>query len=301
MGVAARRRGVPRGPAVAGVEPPHPRRPPLLQPGPAGHLQAAGDTAATFEDLVIPLRVVAADLDTGDEVVFAAARSSPRCSPAPRCRASTRPIRHDGRTLVDGAVVDTVPLWHALAGPIDRIYVMNVAGDLMDRPLRSPIDVADPRLRHQPQAALRPRVAERARERRGRGAPRPRRRPRAVRLLRWPRAHGRRPRRWPPPALDEAEQPKRRRRQLRRPSGAATPRSSEPIQCRSTSGNRTPRDSESDQMSDAASRAKCRKVPGRMPSSEHHDAGGHEHDHRGGADRRRRAGAASPASSSPAR
>ena len=39
-------------------------------------------------------------------------------------------------------MVDTVPLWHALAGPVDRIYVMNVAGDLMDRPLRSPIDVA---------------------------------------------------------------------------------------------------------------------------------------------------------------
>ena len=52
------------------------------------------------------------------------------------------PIRHDGRTLVDGAVVDTVPLWHALAGPVDRIYVMNMAGDLLDRPLRSPIDVA---------------------------------------------------------------------------------------------------------------------------------------------------------------
>ena len=52
------------------------------------------------------------------------------------------PIRHDGRTLVDGAVVDTVPLWHALSTAVDRIYVMNVAGDLLERPLRSPIDVA---------------------------------------------------------------------------------------------------------------------------------------------------------------
>ncbi len=70
------------------------------------------------------------------------ARWSPPSSPAPRCPGIFPPIRHDGRTLVDGAVVDTVPLWHALAGPVDRIYVMNVAGDLMDRPLRSPIDVA---------------------------------------------------------------------------------------------------------------------------------------------------------------
>jgi NTE family protein len=101
-----------------------------------------GDTAATFEDLVIPLRVVAADLDTGDEVVFARGPLQPALLASAALPGIYPPIRHDGRTLVDGAVVDTVPLWHALAGPIDRIYVMNVAGDLMDRPLRSPIDVA---------------------------------------------------------------------------------------------------------------------------------------------------------------
>jgi hypothetical protein len=44
--------------------------------------------------------------------------------------------------LVDGAVVDTVPLWHALCGPVDRVYVLNVSGDLLTRPMRSPIDVA---------------------------------------------------------------------------------------------------------------------------------------------------------------
>jgi NTE family protein len=101
-----------------------------------------GDTPATFEDLLIPLRVVAADLDTGDEVVFAHGPLEPALLASSALPGLFPPIRHDGRTLVDGAVVDTVPLWHALAGPVDRIYVMNVAGDLMDRPLRSPIDVA---------------------------------------------------------------------------------------------------------------------------------------------------------------
>jgi NTE family protein len=101
-----------------------------------------GDTPPTFEDLVIPLRVVAADLDTGDEVVFARGPLQPALLASSALPGIYPPIRHDGRTLVDGAVVDTVPLWHALAGPVDRIYVMNVAGDLMDRPLRSPIDVA---------------------------------------------------------------------------------------------------------------------------------------------------------------
>ena len=55
---------------------------------------------------------------------------SPRGPLEPALLASTAlpglfpPIRHDGRILVDGAVVDTVPLWHALAGPVDRIYVL---------------------------------------------------------------------------------------------------------------------------------------------------------------------------------
>jgi NTE family protein len=91
---------------------------------------------------VIPLRVVAADLDTGEEVVFASGPLQPALLASSALPGIYPPIRHDGRTLVDGAVVDTVPLWHALAGPIDRIYLMNVAGDLLDRPLRSPIDVA---------------------------------------------------------------------------------------------------------------------------------------------------------------
>jgi NTE family protein len=88
------------------------------------------------------LRVIATDLDTGDEVVLARGPLEPALLASAALPGIYPPIRHDGRTLVDGAVVDTVPLWHALAGPIDRIYVMNVAGDLLDRPLRSPIDVA---------------------------------------------------------------------------------------------------------------------------------------------------------------
>ena len=85
---------------------------------------------------------MAADLDTGDEVVFSSGPLQPALLASAALPGIYPPIRHDGRTLVDGAVVDTVPLWHALSGPVDRIYVMNVAGDLLDRPLRSPIDVA---------------------------------------------------------------------------------------------------------------------------------------------------------------
>jgi NTE family protein len=96
----------------------------------------------SFEGLQLPLRVVATDLDTGEEVVFASGPLQPALLASAALPGLFPPIRHDGRLLVDGAVVDTVPLWHAWQGPVDRIYVLNVAGDLMSRPLRSPIDVA---------------------------------------------------------------------------------------------------------------------------------------------------------------
>jgi NTE family protein len=105
-------------------------------------LLANSGTAETFADLVVPLRVVACDLETGEEVVFAAGPLVPALLATAALPGLFPPIRHDGRILVDGAVVDTVPLSHALAGPVDRVYVLPIDGDLNTRTLRSPIDVA---------------------------------------------------------------------------------------------------------------------------------------------------------------
>ena len=99
-------------------------------------------TPARFEELTLPLRVVSCDLDSGDEVVFAAGPLIPALLASAALPGLFPPVRHDGRTLVDGAVVNTVPLWHAISGPVDRIYVLTVTGEMMRRPLRSPIDVA---------------------------------------------------------------------------------------------------------------------------------------------------------------
>ena len=52
------------------------------------------------------------------------------------------PVEIDGRRLVDGAVVNLVPISHALAGPMDRIFVLDVSDPIGQRPLRSPLDVA---------------------------------------------------------------------------------------------------------------------------------------------------------------
>jgi NTE family protein len=105
-------------------------------------LLAKGATPATFEELRVPLRVVACDLESGEEVVFAAGPLEPALLASAALPGLFPPIRHDGRVLVDGAVVDTVPLSHALAGPVDRVYVLNIGGEHLQRSLRSPIDVA---------------------------------------------------------------------------------------------------------------------------------------------------------------
>jgi NTE family protein len=99
-------------------------------------------TATTFAETDVPLRVVATDLNTGDEVVFASGPLEPALLASTALPALFPPIEHDGRLLVDGAITNTVPLWHALSGPTDRIYVCNVSGALIERRMRSPLDVA---------------------------------------------------------------------------------------------------------------------------------------------------------------
>jgi len=98
--------------------------------------------APTFAETEVPLRVIATDLGTGDEVVFASGPLEPALLASTAIPALFPPVEHDERLLVDGAVTNTVPLWHALSGPVDRIYVCNVSGALADRRLRSPLDVA---------------------------------------------------------------------------------------------------------------------------------------------------------------
>jgi NTE family protein len=105
-------------------------------------LLGRAEIPASFAELAVPLRGVACDLDTGEEVLFGAGPLIPALLASAALPGLFPPVHHDGRRLVDGAVVDTVPLWHALAGPVDRIYVLTVTSELMRRPLRSPIDVA---------------------------------------------------------------------------------------------------------------------------------------------------------------
>ena len=77
--------------------------------------------AEHFADLAVPLRVVTTDLDSGDEILDR--RRPGRRRPAGRARRIPGifpPVMLYGHRLVDGAVVNLVPISHALAGPTDR-------------------------------------------------------------------------------------------------------------------------------------------------------------------------------------
>jgi len=106
-------------------------------------LAAVIDTfgVAEFSELAVPLRVIATDLATGAEAVFASGLLKPALLASCGLPGLYPPIEHDGRLLVDGGVVNNVPVSHALAGPIERVYVCDTSADLEIKLPRSAIEV----------------------------------------------------------------------------------------------------------------------------------------------------------------
>jgi NTE family protein len=103
-------------------------------------IRAAG-VAKNFADLHIPVRVVTADLITGEEIVLSGGPLEPALLASAALPGVFPPVRHNGSLLADGAIVNLVPISHALAGPIDRIFVLDVSDPITNRPIRSPLDV----------------------------------------------------------------------------------------------------------------------------------------------------------------
>jgi len=91
--------------------------------------------------LAVPLRVVACDLATGAEAVFATGPLKPALLASCALPGVYAPVEHDGRLLVDGGVINNVPVSHALAGPVERVYVCDTSADLDAQLPRSAIEV----------------------------------------------------------------------------------------------------------------------------------------------------------------
>jgi NTE family protein len=65
--------------------------------------------ARTFEDLVLPCRAVAADVETGERVAIGTGRLDVAYRASAAVPVLWAPVRVDGRVLIDGSMIDPVP------------------------------------------------------------------------------------------------------------------------------------------------------------------------------------------------
>jgi NTE family protein len=96
----------------------------------------------TFEELQIPLTVIATDYYAQKSAVFTAGPLIPALAGSAAIPAIFRPIMHQGRVLIDGGIVNPVP-FDVLKGKADITLAIDVVGGPSgpaDR-LPSPVDV----------------------------------------------------------------------------------------------------------------------------------------------------------------
>ncbi len=110
----------------------------------------------SFDQLPIPFRAVATDIVTGEKVVFASGDLAMAIRASMSVPGAFAPVRVDGRLLVDGGVVDNVPIDEARKLGAQRLIVSRVGSPLLpeDR-LDSPLAIS-----HQMAGILMGRIVE---------------------------------------------------------------------------------------------------------------------------------------------
>lgn len=97
----------------------------------------------TFDDLPIPFRSIATDIGTGEKVVFADGDLAMAIRASMSVPAAFAPIRYRGHLLVDGGIVDNVPIDEARKMGAERLIVVNVGTPLAnEEDLKSPFSIA---------------------------------------------------------------------------------------------------------------------------------------------------------------
>lgn len=79
----------------------------------------------TFADTVIPLRIVASDLNTMEEIVFADGRLVDAIRASISIPGVFRPVLHEGHTLIDGGITDPVPVSVLARAGVSKIIAVN--------------------------------------------------------------------------------------------------------------------------------------------------------------------------------
>jgi len=86
----------------------------------------------SFAEVDIPFACVAADVDTGDEVVMDRGKISRALAASAALPGIHDPVRWEDHLLVDGGIIDRVPIRVAVALGADIVIGVNVSGELAD-------------------------------------------------------------------------------------------------------------------------------------------------------------------------
>ena len=93
--------------------------------------------AKTFEELKIPLKMVATDLESGDKVVMASGNLFAALRASMSMPGLFAPVEVKGRWLVDGGLVDPVPVGVARAMGADVVIAVDLNSGLVSRRQRA--------------------------------------------------------------------------------------------------------------------------------------------------------------------
>lgn len=95
----------------------------------------------TFEELKIPLAVVATDIERGEAVVINSGNVAAAVRASISIPVAFQPVRMDGRLLVDGGVVDRVPVSVVRGMGADIVIAVDVNKFVSFQPVHNIIDV----------------------------------------------------------------------------------------------------------------------------------------------------------------
>jgi NTE family protein len=94
----------------------------------------------TFADTLIPLRIVASDLSTMEEVVFEQGRLLDAIRASISIPGVFRPVSHNGSTLIDGGITDPVPVDVLAKAGVGKIIAVNTIPNIEDMKKRATAD-----------------------------------------------------------------------------------------------------------------------------------------------------------------
>lgn len=95
----------------------------------------------TFEEAQIPIGIVATELETGRDTIFASGPIKPPLLASAAMPGIYPPVEIDGAVYIDGGVTNSVPVAPAVEMGASRVYVLNCSGSNQERrPLNRPMD-----------------------------------------------------------------------------------------------------------------------------------------------------------------